>query len=103
MSTRPVVLVTGANSGIGKTIISRLARSGYNAALNYKIAEAAAENLTGELQTEAALAIAIYADVANSDELEGLFAKILGIFGKLGALVNIAGIQVWKPLLEIAE
>src|ERR1051325_4278654 len=103
MSTRPVVLVTGANSGIGKTIISRLARSGFNVAINYKIDEAAAENLAGELQREGARAIAIYADVANSNEVDAMFAKILAIFGKLDALVNNAGIQVWKPLLEIAE
>jgi len=42
MTTRRTALITGANSGIGKTIATRLARAGYDVAINYKVDEAAA-------------------------------------------------------------
>jgi NAD(P)-dependent dehydrogenase (short-subunit alcohol dehydrogenase family) len=34
MTTRRTALITGANSGIGKTIATRLARAGYDVAIN---------------------------------------------------------------------
>ena len=103
MTARPSVLVTGANSGIGKTIVSRLARNGYDVAINYKVDAASAEHLANELQQSGIRAIAVYADVGNSKEVQEMFETILSKFGKLDALVNNAGVQVWKPLLEIEE
>ncbi len=103
MTTRPTVLVTGANSGIGKIIVSRLARAGYDIAINYKVDPAAAENLASELKDHGARAVAIYADVANSKDVAAMFEEIFSSFGRLDALVNNAGVQVWKPLLEVQE
>jgi NAD(P)-dependent dehydrogenase (short-subunit alcohol dehydrogenase family) len=103
MSTRQNVLVTGANSGIGKTIASRLALAGYNVAINYKVDDAAAENLAKELQKKGARAIAVYADVANSKDVNAMFEKVFAAFGQLNALVNNAGVQVFKPLLDVEE
>ncbi|PYU07942.1 MAG: 3-oxoacyl-ACP reductase, partial [Acidobacteria bacterium] len=57
MTTRPTVLVTGANSGIGKIIVSRLARAGYDVAINYKADPAAAENLARELKNHGTRAV----------------------------------------------
>src|SRR5438477_6322627 len=103
MTTRPSALVTGANSGIGKTIASRLAGAGYDVAINYKVEESAAENLAKVLQQGGARAIAIYADVANSKDVDAMFERVFAAFGQLNALVNNAGVQVFKPLLEADE
>jgi NAD(P)-dependent dehydrogenase (short-subunit alcohol dehydrogenase family) len=103
MTARPAVLVTGANSGIGKTIVSRLARAGYDVAINYKVDASSAERLATELQQNGAHAITLYADVGISKDVDAMFEKFLSEFGKIDALVNNAGIQVWKPLLEIGE
>src|SRR4029077_18841945 len=103
MTTRPTALVTGANSGIGKIIVSRLARAGDDVAINYKVDPAAAENLASELKNHGTRAVAIYADVANSKDVQAMFEEIFSSFGKLDALVNNAGVQVWKPLLEVQE
>jgi len=103
MATRPSALVTGANSGIGKTIATRLARAGYNVAINYKVDDAAAKNLAKELQIKGTLAIAVYADVANSKDVYAMFEKVFAAFGQLNALVNNAGVQVFKPLLDAEE
>ena len=103
MTARPTALVTGANSGIGKTIVSRLASAGYDVAINYKVDAASAERLAHELQQNGARAIAVYADVGVSKDVDAMFEKLISEFGKLGALVNNAAVQVWKPLLEVDE
>jgi NAD(P)-dependent dehydrogenase (short-subunit alcohol dehydrogenase family) len=103
MTVRPSALVTGANSGIGKTIVSRLAHSGYDVAINYKVESDSAGRLAEELQNDGIRAMTVYADVGNSKDVNAMFEKILSAFGKLDALVNNAGIQVWKPLLEVEE
>ena len=96
-------LITGANSGIGRTIVSRLARSGYDVAINFKVDEHSAQALARELQEDGRRAISLYADVGNSSDVDAMFEEILSAFGKIDALVNNAGAQVWKPLLEVEE
>jgi NAD(P)-dependent dehydrogenase (short-subunit alcohol dehydrogenase family) len=103
MSQHPAVLVTGANSGIGQEIASRLARTGYDVAINYKVDQSAAEKLAEELQKNGVRAISVYADVGGSNDVAAMFEKVLQTFGKLDALVNNAGVQAWKPLLELQE
>jgi 3-oxoacyl-[acyl-carrier protein] reductase len=103
MSQNPAVLVTGANSGIGQEIASRLARAGYDVAINYKVDQPAAAKLVDELQKNGVHTISVYADVGKLADVAVMFEKVLQSFGKLDALVNNAGVQVWKPLLELQE
>ena len=103
MTTRPSVIVTGANSGIGKEIASRLARSGYDVAINYKVDAPAAQALAQELRAHGGRAVSIYADISVAADVDTMFSTVLAEFGKLDALVNNAGMQVFKPLLEVEE
>ena len=103
MTARQTALVTGANCGIGRAIVSRLAHSGYDVAINFKVDEGSADILANALQKAGIRAISVYADVGNSRDVAVMFEKVLSSFSKIDALVNNAGIQVWKPLLETGE
>ena len=101
---RGSALVTGANSGIGKVIATRLAQAGYDVAINFKVEEAMAGQIARELQEQhGCRAISVYADVGNAKDVDEMFRAVIDRFRRLDALINNAGVQVWKPLLEVSE
>ena len=104
MDQRPSALITGANSGIGQVIASRLAQAGYDVAINFKVDEAGAENIARGLREQyGGRAISVYADVGNGKDVDAMFRTVIERFGRLHALVNNAAVQVLKPFLDIEE
>lgn len=79
-----VACVTGASSGLGKTIAQALADAG---ARVVSVARRKAEWCDGDA------AIAISADLAHLDDIPGLVARIGEAFGPPDILVNAAGIN----------
>ena len=104
----PTALVTGASRGIGKEIALELARNHYRVAVNYfndpasmveeTIAEIRALQAPGSNDV-----IAIEADIRSSAQVATMFEKVISAFGRLDLLVNNAGVQTWKPLLDVTE
>jgi NAD(P)-dependent dehydrogenase (short-subunit alcohol dehydrogenase family) len=101
MSTEPqkVVLVTGAARGIGLATAKRFLADGWRAAL----LDIDGENLQ---RTYAAIGkpnatLAITCDVADPMGVPRAFAALAERFGRLDALVNNAGIAVFKPILDV--
>jgi NAD(P)-dependent dehydrogenase (short-subunit alcohol dehydrogenase family) len=104
MTNGLTALVTGANSGIGEVIASRLAQAGYDIAINFKVDGAGAERIASELQKQFGhRAISVYADVGNSKDVDEMFRVVIDRLGRWDALVNNAAVQVAKPLLEATE
>lgn len=97
-----VALVTGAGGGVGQGICLELARSGYRVVVN-DIDERTA-NATRALVTDAGAdgRVAI-GDVSRPDDVRRMIEESVAAFGRLDLLVNNAGIQVWKPFLELEE
>ncbi|MFK0005216.1 bifunctional aldolase/short-chain dehydrogenase [Paenarthrobacter sp. NPDC090522] len=96
-----VALVTGAASGIGKAIATRLASDGacvVIADLNLENAQAVAEELGG-----ADVAIGVQADVTNEVQIAAAIQEAVLAFGGLDLVVNNAGLSISKPLLETTE
>ena len=96
-------LVTGASRGVGKGIALELARAGCRIAVNYHSDSASAEQTVAEIEELGGEAFAVEADVASSDSVKEMFDVVLSRFDHLNVLVNNAGIQTWRPLLELSE
>lgn len=85
-----VAIVTGGSRGIGRACALRLAREGYAVAVNYRNDAAAAENVVMAIEASGGRAVAVKGDVANEEDVRGLFA-IADTMGTLKVLVNNAG------------
>lgn len=85
------MLVTGAASGIGEALCTRLAEEGAAVALLDRDRERLAV-LTGTLQRGGARVIALAADVANEDAVREAVAEAARALDGLGGVVTSAGI-----------
>ena len=100
-------LVTGASRGIGKEIALELARNGFHVAVNYfnepaERVEATVAEIRA-IATNARTVLPLEADIRSSRQVAAMFESAIQAFGHLDLLVNNAGVQTWKPLLEVTE
>ncbi len=95
------VLVTGANSGIGRAVAIHLGREGADVAVNYVAGEDAAQEVVDEITRNGTKAIALKADVSKEAEVQAMFKAMLKAFGTIDVLVNNAGLQRDAPLDEM--
>jgi len=91
--TGQTALVTGANSGIGRSIALALGQAGANVAVNYVSRKPEAEAVVAEIVGQGQQAIAIQADVSREDQVQAMFATAIARFGTIDILVNNAGLQ----------
>jgi NAD(P)-dependent dehydrogenase (short-subunit alcohol dehydrogenase family) len=103
MAEAKSVLVTGSSKGVGKGIALELARQGWDVAVNYQSDAQGAQDTVAEIQAMGRQAFAIQANVGVAADADRLFREVTGRFPSLRGLVNNAGVQTWKPLLELEE
>lgn len=97
-------LITGASRGIGKEIALELARNGYRVAVNYyNEPQSQVDATMAEIAALHTEALAIEADIRSSSHVTAMFERVAKQFGRLDLLVNNAGVQTWKPLLDVTE
>jgi NAD(P)-dependent dehydrogenase (short-subunit alcohol dehydrogenase family) len=96
-------LVTGSDRGIGKGIAIELARAGCRVAVNYHLEPSLANETVGVLTSMGVDAFAVKGDVSDSASVRAMFAAVIERFGRIDIHVNNAGVQTWKPLLEVTE
>jgi 3-oxoacyl-[acyl-carrier protein] reductase len=97
-----VALVTGGAQGIGKAIAVRLARQGADVVI-VDINVDLAQSILAEMQTWGCSAVALKADVSNSQEVENLVKEVQERFPTLDILVNNAGISKDGLLVRVSE
>jgi NAD(P)-dependent dehydrogenase (short-subunit alcohol dehydrogenase family) len=96
-------LVTGASKGVGKGIALELARAGCDVAVNFNSDAAGASDTAAEIVGMGRRAFTVQANVSLSGNVDRMFGKVLEQFSRINLLVNNAGVQTWKPLLELEE
>jgi 3-oxoacyl-[acyl-carrier protein] reductase len=95
---RKVALVTGAASGIGRSIAIALARAGFDVAINYSRSKTSAEETERLVTTAGGRAVLVKADVSRENEVVALIDAVDRAFGgRLDLLVNNAGTTTDVP------
>ena len=89
--TRPVALVTGSATGIGRAAAVSLAAAGFDVGINYSRSEHEAHETAAQAQAKGARTLVFQADVADDAAVRAMLAAVEKQFGRLDALVNNAG------------
>ena len=90
MSTRPVVLVTGAARRLGRAIALDLATHGYDLAVHYHQSAQEAHATVAELHAAGAAAQAFQADLSDEAACRALVPAVVARMKRLDAVVNNA-------------
>jgi 3-oxoacyl-[acyl-carrier protein] reductase len=102
-SENRVVLVTGAQQGIGRAMAVAFAAAGADVAINWLDDKAAAEDVAGEVRALGRDALLIKADVGKLDDINGMVDTALAWHDRLDVLINNAGVFPRVPFLEMTE
>lgn len=98
-----VAIVTGGGVGIGAAISKKLAQNGAKVLVNYNNSSQAAQEVVSFIIENGGEAIAIQADVSNSDEASKLINEAIDRYGQLDFLVNNAGITRDRSFKKLTE
>ncbi|MCK4924267.1 MAG: 3-oxoacyl-ACP reductase FabG [Spirochaetes bacterium] len=96
-------IVTGSSYGIGRGVAMLLAEEGANVVVNYSKSEERAQSAVSEIKEQGSEALAVKADVSQSDEVRKLINVCVERFGRLDILVNNAGILPFGSIEEITD
>ena len=99
-------IITGASQGIGACIAKRLAKDGFDIALNHYPSDGDKEKALAVAEECRALGVKVEcyaADVSKFDQCEAMVKQVKADFGTIDALVNNAGITKDKLLARMSE
>jgi NAD(P)-dependent dehydrogenase (short-subunit alcohol dehydrogenase family) len=88
-AARPVALITGGGTGLGRAIAVHLGREGYDLAIASR-SEEHLESGAEKIRATGARVTTVPTDVRNYDQVEALIAAVRRDFGRLDVLVNNA-------------
>src|SRR5262249_59881072 len=98
-----VAIVTGGNTGIGKSIVLALAREGANIVIDYIANPEATEDLEKQVAALGDTAIGVDADVSKVSDLQMLVDAAVKQFGRLDVMVNNADVETRTSILDTTE
>lgn len=103
--TGKTAIVTGAGQGLGASTAAILAAAGANVVINYFGDPDGVNRQRAELTAEeiGEKAIAIEADVRNSQAIESMFEQAIAQFGSVDIVVNNAGIIRDKTIRKMTD
>ncbi|MGX5651677.1 SDR family oxidoreductase [Hydrogenophaga borbori] len=95
-----VLLVTGGSRGIGAATCRLAAKAGWAVAVNYAANPLAADEVVRAIRADGGRAMAVQADVADEAQVLRLFEQVDTQLGRLGGLVNNAGVVDRRARLD---
>jgi glucose 1-dehydrogenase len=99
--TDKICLVTGGGSGIGRAACLQLAAEGGTVVVLDRD-ETTANDTVALIEKAGGKALAVRADLAVVDEIEGAVSTVVATYGRVDVLVNNAAVMTFKPLTELA-
>jgi NAD(P)-dependent dehydrogenase (short-subunit alcohol dehydrogenase family) len=100
---RGAVMVTGATGGIGSAIAARLARTGVPVSI-LDLERAPIESLVNSLNAaRSGSAVGCTGDASRRGDVEAWLQVTVNAFGPIGGLVNVAGLFMSKPVLDLQD
>ena len=87
-----VVLVTGAQQGIGRAMVLEFAAAGADVAINWVDDDAAAQRVADEVRACGRRAILVKADVAQIEQVQAMVSAAQEGLGPIDVLINNAGV-----------
>ncbi|WP_312399798.1 SDR family NAD(P)-dependent oxidoreductase, partial [Chryseobacterium sp.] len=98
------VLISGADSGIGRAVALLFAKEGADIAIIYHSNDKDAEDTKDEIEKLGRKAIVFSGDVNNFQFCKVAVNKVVSKFGKLDILINNAGVQFsCDDIIELEE
>jgi len=91
---KPVALVTGASTGIGRSAAIALAKNGYDVVINFSRSEEAAKITARDAEATGARPLLFRCDVSDDSCVRAMIAAVEKEFGRLDVLINNAGTTV---------
>ena len=101
--TNKNVIITGAAGGIGRAAALAFAKDGFGVLINYRTSEDAALALCREINEENGRAVCFKADVSVRSEVDEMTDFARRELGRIGVLINNAGIAQQKMFCDITE
>jgi len=96
-----VLLVTGANAGIGRAVAIGAAKAGADVAINYLDNEATAARCVAEIEAAGRKGIAIQCDVADPASAAKFVDGAVAALGRVDIFVSNAGICPFHAFLDM--
>jgi NAD(P)-dependent dehydrogenase (short-subunit alcohol dehydrogenase family) len=98
-----VVLVTGAQQGIGRAMALEFSGAGADVAINWLDDESAAQAVAEGVRAHGRRAFPVRADIGRLPEVQVMVSSTLESLGAVDVLVNNAGVFPRVPFLDMAE
>ncbi len=98
--SQPVVVITGASSGIGRATALHFARKGASLVLAAR-REEALESLVEQCEAYGSRAFAVPTDVSDPEAVQELGARAVEAFDRIDVWVNNAAVSFFSPFLKV--
>ena len=98
-----VVLVTGAQQGIGRAMAREFAAAGAGVAINWLDDDGAAQRVADEVRARDRRAVLVQADVSRIEQVQIMVSAAQQGLGPIDVLINNAGVFPRVPFLEMTE